>query len=122
MLKNIIKRLFCKHKYQPIKRVSNLNKNNESYDTWYIFECPKCHKEKTLKTYGLDKILNTKSLSDYNNKEIIKNIEYFLRNTLIYDEMRDEYKKSLFDIIDGKEAEIAIKEYIKKVSEFYEDK
>lgn len=63
IIKTIVKRLFCRHKYQPVSSCSNLDKNDNRYNTWYVFECRKCHKEKVFKTYGNDKILNAKKIS-----------------------------------------------------------
>lgn len=59
LIKGLTKALFCHHKYQPYNYASFLNDNNELCDTWYIFRCIKCNREKRIVTYGKDKILNS---------------------------------------------------------------
>lgn len=77
MLKILLKILLCKHKYQPIRSCSFLDEVDKRYDTWYEFECMKCGKSKRLKTYGIDKILNSKKIKIEDKKiRTIDTIDY----------------------------------------------
>lgn len=116
IIKRILKQTFCIHKYQPIARSSFIKEEDKLYDSWFKFECLKCHKEKTFKSFGLDKI------SNYKDKKTLENIEKFLRKSLLYDNMRDEYKEALFHILDNQSYEEVFNKYMSQVKDFYDKK